>query len=161
MLGVLKHKLSVFFEMAHEERRLLIEAVFYLALARFCVRFLPLRWYMNSLGSEKPPLKPSDEIVFVSKSVSVAIKKAANNVPWNAVCLPQAIAAKWMLGKRCIPSVLFLGVSTSNEDFPENETLKNTVINKPQLAAHAWLKTDGIVVTGKADHEKFTILKTF
>ncbi len=150
------------FKMDQEERSLLIEAMFYLALACFCVRFLPLKWYVNSLGTEKEaPYQLTHESALVSKSISKVIRKAANNVPWNAVCLPKAIAAKWMLRKRHIPSMLFLGVSSSNEAVLENDAQQEMIRNKPQLAAHAWLKTGDMVVTGKNGHEKFTPLKTF
>jgi hypothetical protein len=64
-----------------------------------------------------------------------AVTIAARNVPFRAVCLPQAMAAKFMLVRRSQPSTLHLGVG------------KNAA---GDLMGHAWLQSDGVTVVGGA-----------
>ena len=63
-----------------------------------------------------------------------AVTIAARNVPWNAVCLPQAMAAKAMLARRGHGSALHLGAKAEGDG----------------LAAHAWLVAGGEIVVGEA-----------
>ena len=54
-------------------------------------------------------------------------------VPFKAVCLPQAMAARIMLGRRGVASVLHFGAA-KGKDRP--------------IDAHAWLDAAGVEVTG-------------
>ena len=67
-------------------------------------------------------------------AVGQAVTIAARNVPWNAVCLPQAMAAKAMLARRGQGSALHLGAARAGDG----------------LTAHAWLVAGGEVVVGEA-----------
>ena len=60
---------------------------------------------------------------------------AGRNVPWNAVCLPQAMAAKAMLARRGCGSSFRLGA-----DFDA----------QGRIIAHAWLVAGGTIVVGAA-----------
>ena len=75
-----------------------------------------------------------------------AITTAARNVPWNAVCLPQAIAAKAMLAMRGCGSSFHMGA-----DFD----------GRSKLTAHAWLVAGGTVVVGAAGSPGITPLMRF
>jgi transglutaminase superfamily protein len=146
--------------MSGGEHRMLVEAACYLGIARFYVSFLPLHWYVSSLGPVEPSSHQSpEEISLISMRVGKAILRAANHVPWCATCLPQAIAAKWMLRRRCISSVLFLGVSTVSHNLLRHELPQVALVS--QLSAHAWLKAGEIFVTGKLGHKRFTVLQKF
>ena len=78
--------------------------------------------------------------------VRQAVTMAARNVPWNAVCLPQAMAAKAMLARRGCGSSFHLGA-----DFDA----------QGKLIAHAWLVAGGTVVVGAAGIADVTPLARF
>jgi hypothetical protein len=79
-------------------------------------------------------------------SVRLAITTAARNVPWNAVCLPQAMAAQAMLARRGCGSSLRLGAGFDAEG---------------KLVAHAWLVVGSTVVVGAAGMAGVTPLARF
>jgi hypothetical protein len=69
-----------------------------------------------------------------------AVTRAARHVPFSAVCLPQAMAARIMLKRRGVDSVLHFGARIGQD--------------KP-IDAHAWLDAAGVEVTG------YPVAKTF
>jgi Transglutaminase-like superfamily len=71
---------------------------------------------------------------------------AARNVPWSAVCLPQAMAAKAMLARRGCGSSFHLGANYNAQG---------------KLIAHAWLVAGGTVVVGAAGIGGVTPLARF
>ena len=132
------------------ERMLLLEAFLLLGLARLGVIILPFRWLAKSLGKhmkeDQTPLLPAD--LKLSRLVGAAVRSAANYTPWGSVCLPQAVAAKWMLQRRNIPGTVYLGVMKDK--------------TKPEkLAAHAWLRCGNIILTGAKGHRQYTVVSTF
>ncbi len=60
----------------------------------------------------------------LAAEIGWATVRAARHVPFKAVCLPQAMAARIMLRRRDVPSVLHFGAAKGR--------------NK-QIDAHAWL----------------------
>jgi len=135
---------------SHTERLLLLEAFALLAVARLMVLILPFKWLAVSLGRHMNEsgthVAPSD--LLIARMAGQAVRSAANNTPWESVCLPQAVAAQWMLKRRHIAATLYLGVA-KNENKTEN------------LAAHAWLRCGDIILTGVAGHRQFTVVATF
>ena len=132
------------------ERRLLLEAFVLLGVARLLVLSVPFRWLAASLGErmrESAPEAASADLQ-LARLIGQAVRSAANNTPWESVCLPQAVAGHWMLRRRSIAATLYLGV-TKETDKPE------------QLAAHAWLRCGDIILTGAAGHRQFTVVATF
>jgi hypothetical protein len=67
-----------------------------------------------------------------------AVTRAARHVPFNAVCLPQAMAARIMLKRRGVDSVLHFGARIGQDKIGQD---------KP-IDAHAWLDAAGVEVTG-------------
>jgi hypothetical protein len=63
----------------------------------------------------------------------------------SATYLVQALAAKIMLTRRGICSTLYLGAAKAGEG----------------LAAHAWLRSGSVIVTGGPGRERFTVISTF
>jgi hypothetical protein len=51
-----------------------------------------------------------------------------------------------MLDRRCIPSTLYLGVARDE---------------KQNLIAHAWLQCGDVIITGKAEKDRFTTVSMF
>jgi hypothetical protein len=62
------------------------------------------------------------------------------------VCLPQAMAAKWMLRRRRTPSTLYLGLRREE---------------KTSLTAHAWLRAGDEIITGRAAIMEHQVIATF
>jgi hypothetical protein len=132
------------------ERRLLIEAFLLLGVARLSLLVLPFKWLAATLGRHKSEtsaeMNPSD--IGCARMIGQAVCAAANYTPWKSVCLPQAVAAQWMLKRRHISGTLYLGVA-KNEAKPM------------KLAAHAWLRCGNLILTGREGHRKFTVVSTF
>jgi hypothetical protein len=93
----LLRKLGTFARMSQKDRLLICEAIVLLGLARFIVVAMPFRMIAPWLSTT--PVPQSDD-EFLLKRIRRAVTTAARNVPWNAVCLPQALAAKAMLARR-------------------------------------------------------------
>lgn len=123
-------RLRRFLHMNRGQRLMLLEATLFLGLARLVLLTLPFSriepWLRLSPDSG---LCDARTILAVGEAVTVA----ARNVPWNAVCLPQAMAAKAMLARRGQGSALLLGAAKVNDG----------------LTAHAWLVAGGEVVVGE------------
>ena len=132
------------------ERLLLLEAFALLGVARVLVLTIPFRWLAKTLGERMREstleVKPAD--LRHARLVGQAVRSAANNTPWQSVCLPQAVTGQWMLKRRNISATLYLGVAKAEA--------------KPgQLAAHAWLRCGGTILTGGAGHRQFTVVAAF
>src|SRR5580704_5629647 len=106
----LRRKLATFLGMSGADRFLVCEAILALALARLIVLTVPFR-LMAPWLSRAPHTGACDEALVLR--VRTAVTTAARNVPWNAVCLPQAMAAKAMLARRGCGSSFHLGACLS------------------------------------------------
>jgi hypothetical protein len=136
-------KLNRFLALSRRDRFLICEAAVMLAAARLCALTVPLRVLAKWL-SRMPDAAVSDpELV---ARVGKAIGMAARHVPWNAVCLPQAMAAKAMLVRRGQGSAFHLGATIGKDGRPD---------------AHAWLECDGRIVTGGAGMRGISHLARF
>jgi hypothetical protein len=141
-VGRAARKLSVLAKLRGAERGLMIEAMALLALARIWLVATPFPKVAEKLGEACAPgdldkgsvvgLSAADESV--ARSISVAIERAAKNVPFRAVCIQRAVAAKMMLRRRAIPCVLHFGVAKGGAG--------------EQMRAHAWLDATHVPVTG-------------
>jgi hypothetical protein len=132
------------------ERILLLEAFLLLGVARLAVLALPFKWLAVSLGRHmhEADARISASDLHLARSVGQAICAAANYTPWESVCLPQAVAAQWMLKRRHIAGTLYLGVAKADAH-PE------------RLAAHAWLRCGNLILTGRQGHRQYTVVATF
>ena len=132
------------------DRRLLMEAFLLLGVARLSILALPFKWLSVTLGRR---MKETGAQINASDfrcalRIGQAVRSAANNTPWESVCLSQAVAAQWMLKRRHIAGTLYLGV-TKDEAKPE------------KLIAHAWLRYGSVILTGREGHRKFTVVASF
>ena len=82
--------------MSSADRLLVCEATLLLALAGLIVVMLPFGRLASWLARAPEKSGTADEVLLLR--TRKAVTAAARNVPWNAVCLPQAIAAKVILG---------------------------------------------------------------
>ncbi len=143
-------RLALFFHRSPRERGLWIEAVLWLIWAKFLVHGVPFRWVAPRIGRnnvETPAtITPAERAL--AGEISWAVEAAARHVPLGFVCLPQAMAAKWMLRRRHLPSTLYLGVATDPT-------------RKASLLAHAWLRAGDKIVTGAAEAQRHRKLAAF
>jgi hypothetical protein len=139
----LRRKLKTFFSMSSADRWLVCEAMVMLGMARFIVIAIPFRLVVAWL-SRAPHTMSCDQALL--PRVRRAVTTAARNVPWNAICLPQAIAAKVMLAVRGCGSSFHLGADLNAQG---------------KLTAHAWLVAGGTVVVGAAGIDGVTPLARF
>jgi hypothetical protein len=79
--------------------------------------------------------------------IGQSVHSAADNTPWESICPPQAIVAKWMLSRRNITWTLYLVVIND----------KNKM---EKLAAHTWIRC-GTIITGAEGARQFTIVSIF
>jgi hypothetical protein len=139
-------RLANFRRLDPTDRWLLIEASLLLGTARLAVRFVPFARIAARLGEHmgETPLSQPRAATDLSRRVGRAVSLAARNLPWESVCLPQAIAAKLMLRRRGVPSTLYLGLQRDQN-----------------LLAHAWVRVGEVVVTGEQASEGYTVVSTF
>ena len=125
-----------------ERRALLVEAAACLTCARLALAFVPFPHLARRLGTFVSPVdsraldarSPAPESHRrLAEQVGWAVTRAARYVPFKAVCLPQAMAARIMLGRRGVRSVMHFG-ATKRGPAP--------------FDAHAWLDAAGVQVTG-------------
>ena len=141
-----------FYNLPVRKKLLVGEAVINLALARLALFFMPFRSLAAWFGTlsvpgdgVKGPAPRSDQLEVVQE-VGWAVTRAARYVPFRAVCLPQAIAAKAMLNRRDVPNVMHFGVA-KRTDLP--------------LEAHAWLDAGAVEVTGYPIRHDFVEVARF
>ena len=136
-MGV-RSRLVRFVRIDKGRRRLLMEAGVCLLLARIVLKALPFSLVARGLGgfgapATGNPATASDRDAALARDVRWAVRHAVGHVPFQAVCLPQALAARIMLTRRRVGSVLHFGV---------------TKVPSTGLVAHAWLDAAGVGVTG-------------
>jgi hypothetical protein len=140
---VKRQHLLKFRQLDSGRRATLIEAAWTIFAARLAIRLLPFRWIAPRLGAyrEAPSeALTTDAALRSARQVGWAIQTLARFSPWKAKCLAQAVAGKWMLQRRRIPSTLYLGVDRGREQW---------------LEAHAWLCYGPEIVIGESHHERF------
>lgn len=114
-----------------EEKILFLEAVFFLFYSKVFL-FLPFKFCINQLDSIDNLPQKGDPILL--KKVQLAVARANRLAFWQNICLVKSFAARFMLQRRQIGSVMHLGLQFKN--------------NK-ELIAHAWLIANEIYVTPK------------
>ena len=141
-LRLIRRLLLRFGQVDNRRRALLAEAVAYLLAARLALIFIPFPRLARHLGTFVPPTdpravavrsNPAPDQARLAEDIGWAVTRAARYVPFRAVCLPQAMAARVMLERRGVHSVMHFGAAKG--------------IDKP-LDAHAWLDAAGVEVTG-------------
>lgn len=106
----------------------IVEAAAFLSTASLALRVLPFRVVARLAGGVEGG-QPAGPVASDPQAMAIgrAVSAAARHLPWHPQCLPQALAAAFMLRLRAIPSHLCLGVR-----------LEGGVIK-----AHAWLMVGG------------------
>ena len=143
-------RLGKFVKLSSKERRALLEAVLGLGAARLVVLCLPFRRVSPYLGKHmaQSPTETAPEEREAATLVSWAVNTAARHLPWECWCLARAMTGKWMLNRRGVSSTVYLGLTRGEEK---------------KLAAHAWLRSGDVVLTGahEIERDRYTIISTF
>ena len=144
-----------FAQVENRRRALVVEAVVCLLLARLALIFIPFPRLARRLGAFVRPSDPramqaratgANEHARVAEEIGWAVTRSARYVPFKAVCLPQAMAARVMLKRRGVASVMHFGAAKGTD--------------KPH-DAHAWLDAAGVEVTGYPVAKKFSEIACF
>jgi hypothetical protein len=154
-MRLVRRLLLRFKQINNRRRALLFEAVPRLLAARLALIFIPFPRLAGRIGTFVPPTEararemantPSPDQTRIAEDIGWAVTRAARYVPFRAVCLPQAMAARVMLKRRGVASVIHFGAAKGQE--------------KP-FDAHAWLDAAGVEVTGYPVTEAFTEIACF
>lgn len=127
----------------------LLEAALLLVFAQFLIRVTPYSWWSQLLGpinGEKEESKAVSETE-IGGSIAWLVNTAARSLPWNFVCLPRAMVAKWMLARRDVSSTLVLGIRKTGHS---NDT-----------DLHAWLRVGQQSITGGEVADEFTVIACY
>lgn len=130
-----------FLALSFARQRLLLEACCFLLLARIALWTLSFSRLMTSLHGRSGSARGS-ALAHV-REIRWAVEAAAHHVPVSLTCLPQALAAAWMLQIRGHAPGLVYGVSAAG------------------FAAHAWVELEGMPVVGHRAADGFTVLARF
>jgi hypothetical protein len=157
-LHLIRRRLRRLGEIDNYHRALLAEAVASLLVARLVLVFVSFQRIARWLGAFVPPTDPRavqakvhvEQDAPLAREIGWAVTRAARYVPFKAVCLPQAMAARVMLNRRGVKSVMHFGAARGDN---RNEA-------KP-FEAHAWLDAVGVEVTGYPVMGEFTEIACF
>lgn len=147
----IRHPLRRFAQVGNRRRVLAVEAVVCLAVARLALVIVPFPKLARRLGTAIPPQnahansEADPRAVGIAQDIGWAVTRAARYLPFSAVCLPQALAARMMLKRRGVGSVLHFGATTQAQ----------------RIKAHAWLDAAGVKVTGYPVAKEFVEIARF
>ena len=136
-------KLAAFRRLNSADRRLYLEAAFFLTASRFVILAMPYSRVKYMLRSrEGVPAEDQEQVTHIGRVVN----NVARHVPWQCLCLVQALAGRWMLARRKIEATIYVGVAKDEEQ---------------DLLSHAWLCSGDVYITGEEGHERFHIITDF
>jgi hypothetical protein len=132
------------------DKRLLVEAMAWLGIARSAILTIPFRWTIRLFAlspgeAESAMDQPSGDL---TKQIGWALRVASARSPWQSTCLAQALAGVAMLRCRRIPATLAMGLAKS-------------AVEAASLEAHAWLSCDGTIPTGANGHERYSVVAKY
>ena len=121
-----------FFRLSYPEKKMLMEAIFFLYLAKLVLLLFPFKRCLIFFRKQKDTTQPLDQNTL--EQIKIAVARTNRVTFWKNRCLVQSMAARWMLQRRKIPSRLSLGLS-----FDENN----------KLIAHAWIRVKSFEIVNK------------
>ena len=121
---------------------LICEAWFTLVMAQLTVHFVPFKYYARHLSGQGQQREAPKLLAHRLRRI---IHIAGRLFPRPPKCLARAMTAQAMLARRGYASVLTLGVADTDS----------------ALKAHAWLAAGGVIVTGRAEMERYARVADF
>lgn len=139
-------KLTTFGRLPVLQKLAFFEAMLLLTVAHMLVNLVPLGCWRKQIVVTPRQDSPAEQLTRnqrrKSRMVMHTIARVNRNLPVNFVCLPQALAARWMLSRRDVPTELFLGTPIAAGEDRE---------------FHAWLKAGDTIITGHCDETAFAV----
>lgn len=135
-------RVSKFLSLGREDRWLLVRSACVLVAMCLGVRALSLRRLQEvaTRGALTRRAVPAARRHAAGR-IAWAVRAAARHVP-GATCLPQALAAQFMLARHGHPARLRIGVATG----------------QGRLAGHAWVEGDRVILIGGDDVTRYAPL---
>lgn len=127
-----------------------------LVVARFAVRFLPLRVWRFTLGvltapssQQDLPADPECDLVALRHALMVGrcVDRAAEILPGESLCLPRAVALQWLLRLTRIPSRIVIAFHITDRTGKD--------------AYHAWVEREGEMLVGKCNQANYRQIMAF
>jgi hypothetical protein len=134
-----------FFRMERLERNLFLLSFLQTVIISFLLVVIPRRYVLKRIGvlGIESSLDGSEEIWKAVAPIAKAIRRTVRYSPWRVTCFAKAISAKRLLKRKGVSSTLYVGVAKDG-------------LNK--VVAHAWLRCGSVIVTGKEEMHRFTIM---
>ncbi len=154
-LRSIRLRLARFRQAKSGKKLMAVEALVLLAIVRLTLVVVPFPRLARLIGTFVSPQDPrvalahsgaAPEHAEIAATIGRIVFVTANAAPFRAVCLPQALAARVMLSRRGIASVLYFGAARGDDQL---------------LEAHAWLDAAGVEVTGYPVANDFTRVACF
>lgn len=141
-------KLNRAFRLPFADQWLLAETLVWLGLWRLLILLFPFKRLMPALSTPSAGSPPALSAAQTAMAVRVgwAVELAGRYTPWHSTCLVRAATGKAILSRRGIGSTLFIGVLQADSS---------------SLKAHAWLQSDGRILTGASGYEAYQVLSSF
>lgn len=118
------------------------QALALLALARMLVAFVPFSRWRRQLGESVSP-GPYDPALQLpsnlpARRLARAVERAAARLPGESRCMPKAMALQWLLARRGLGAILYIGVRPGHARGGIDDL-------------HAWVVRDGEVLIGASE----------
>jgi len=120
-----------FIRLPMDEKLLFLEAAFFLYFSKVLL-MLPFRYSIKRMRPSESLTAVADPILLIK--IRNAVFRANKLAFWKNICLVKSFSARFMLQRRDIGSVMYLGLQFKNGK---------------ELVAHAWLKSGEKFITPK------------
>ncbi len=137
-------KIKALFRLSLNNKMLLIESAGLLCFYKLSCTVLPPRYHFKQHLMKIETALVQDPALM--GNISQSIERASRNLPWKSSCLLIALAARRMLIRRHIHNQLKIGVKKNSNN---------------ELKAHAWLLSNGSMVTGGSEDGDFHVIADF
>ncbi len=134
----LVQKTRQFFGLPGADKKLILQAIYWLAVSRVWLAVRPFGRLVEGLRYEGVAKVADPELL---QRIGSAVAAAGRNVPWRSDCFPQAITAHRLLSKAGYESVVHFGVNNSDES---------------DFKGHAWVTCGDTVVVGGAEMSHYS-----
>ncbi|MEX1020393.1 MAG: lasso peptide biosynthesis B2 protein [Litorilinea sp.] len=137
------------------------EAFLLLGIVRLGLIWFPFRRITRMLGLTLSQDEPRGDVVPPPAAIQVAraVCAAARRTPWESKCLVQALGCAWMLRRRNLTGMVYLGMLRQPDPSLASQTAHT--MQSHTMQAHAWLRMGNTILTGASGHEAFTVVARF
>lgn len=121
-----------------------------MTIAQAMVAAMPYRWWSSTLGDPEGLAEdPTPDAAGIAAGIGWAVRGVASALPSRPLCLPQAMAGRWMCSRRGVACALVVGAAT-----PQRQ-------GEAGIELHAWLTVAGETVIGGEQAGRFRTLARY